>query len=82
MPIDVLKIDRSFVTEMLADRDKVSIVRAILSLAQALGMKTTAEGIETNELAQTLAALGCTFGQGYFYAKPLEAEAAFAMIKP
>ncbi len=80
LPIDVLKIDRSFVTEMLADRDKVSIVRAILSLAQALGMKTTAEGIETNELAQTLAALGCTYGQGYFYAKPLEAEAAYAMI--
>ena len=39
------------------------------SLAQALGMKTTAEGIETNELAQTLAALGCTFGQGYVYAQ-------------
>lgn len=82
LPIDVLKIDRSFVTGMLADRDKVSIVRAILSLAQALGMKTTAEGIETNELAQTLAALGCTYGQGYFYAEPLEADAAYAMIKP
>ena len=81
LPIDVLKIDRSFVTGMLADRDKVSIVRAILSLAQALGMKTTAEGIETNELAQTLAALGCTYGQGYFYAKPLEADAAYAMIE-
>lgn len=82
LPIDVLKIDRSFVTGMLADRDKVSIVRAILSLAQALGMKTTAEGVETNELAQTLAALGCTYGQGYFYAKPLEADAAYAMIAP
>jgi diguanylate cyclase (GGDEF)-like protein len=80
LPIDVLKIDRSFVTGMLADRDKVSIVRAILSLAQALGMKTTAEGIETIELAQTLAALGCTYGQGYFYARPLEADAAYAMI--
>ncbi len=82
LPIDILKIDRSFVTGMLADRDKVSIVRAILSLAQALGMKTTAEGVETNELAQTLAALGCTFGQGYFYAKPIEADAAYAMIAP
>ncbi|TXC70703.1 bifunctional diguanylate cyclase/phosphodiesterase [Sphingomonas ginsenosidivorax] len=80
LPIDVLKIDRSFVTEMLADRDKVSIVRAILSLAQALGMKTTAEGVETNELAQTLAALGCTYGQGYFFARPLAADAAFAML--
>ena len=64
LPIDVLKIDRSFVSGMLADRDKVAIVRAVLSLAQALGMRTTAEGIETNELAQTLAALGCTYGQG------------------
>ncbi len=80
LPIDVLKIDRSFVTEMLDDRDKVSIVRAILSLAQALGMKTTAEGVETVELAQTLAALGCTYGQGYHFARPLEADAAFAML--
>jgi len=80
LPIDVLKIDRSFVTGMLADRDKIAIVRAILSLAQALGMDTTAEGIETNELAQTLAALGCTFGQGYVYARPLEADAAYDFL--
>ena len=80
LPIDVLKIDRSFVTGMLADRDKIAIVRAILSLAQALGMQTTAEGIESNELAQTLAALGCSYGQGYLYARPLEAEAAYAML--
>ena len=80
LPIDVLKIDRSFITGMLADRDKVAIVRAILSLASALGTKTTAEGIETNELAQTLAALGCTYGQGYTYARPLEADAAYAYL--
>ena len=80
LPIDVLKIDRSFVTEMIADRDKIAIVRAILSLAQALGMQTTAEGIETLELAQTLAVLGCTYGQGYFYARPLEASAALEML--
>lgn len=80
LPIDVLKMDRSFVTGMLADRDKIAIVRAILSLAQALGMRTTAEGIETNELAQTLAALGCTYGQGYLYARPLEADEAYALL--
>ena len=45
---------------MLADRDRVAIVRAVLSLAQALGMPTTAEGIETNELAHDPGALGCT----------------------
>ena len=80
LPIDVLKMDRSFVTGMLADRDKIAIVRAILSLSQALGMRTTAEGIETNELAQTLAALGCSYGQGYLYARPLEADQAFALL--
>ena len=77
LPIDVLKIDQSFVTGMMGDRDKVAIVRAILSLAAALSLKTTAEGVETLELSQTLAALGCTRGQGYFYAPPLDADAAF-----
>ena len=81
LPIDVLKIDRSFVSGMLADRDKVAIVRAILGLAQALGMKTTAEGVESNELSQTLAALGCTYGQGFTFAPPLEAEDAYRMIE-
>ena len=76
LPIDVLKIDRSFVTGMMVDPDSVAIVRAVLSLAEALGMSTTAEGIETVELATTLAALGCASGQGYYFARPLEAEAA------
>jgi diguanylate cyclase (GGDEF)-like protein len=77
LPIDVLKIDRSFVTGMMRDPDSVAIVRAVLSLAEALGMSTTAEGIETVELATTLAALGCATGQGFYYAKPLEAGAAY-----
>jgi diguanylate cyclase (GGDEF)-like protein len=76
LPIDVLKIDKSFVTGMMRDPDAVAIVRAVLSLADALGMSTTAEGIETVELATTLATLGCSSGQGYYFAKPLEAEAA------
>lgn len=80
LPIDKLKIDRSFVTGMLADRDKVAIVRAILSLAQALGLRTTAEGIETQELEHTLVALGCAFGQGYFYSRPVDADAAYALL--
>ena len=77
LPIDVLKIDRSFVTGMMRDPDSVAIVRAVLSLAEALGMSTTAEGIETVELATTLAALGCATGQGFYYAEPLEAGAAY-----
>ncbi|HET9397571.1 MAG TPA: EAL domain-containing protein [Sphingomicrobium sp.] len=76
LPIDVLKIDKSFVTGMMRDPDSVAIVRAVLSLADALGMSTTAEGIETVELATTLATLGCASGQGFYFAKPLEAEAA------
>jgi len=76
LPIDVLKIDRSFVSGMMVDPDSVAIVRAVLSLADALGMSTTAEGIETVELATTLAALGCASGQGFYFAKPLEADAA------
>ncbi|RST31684.1 bifunctional diguanylate cyclase/phosphodiesterase [Sphingomonas ginkgonis] len=76
LPIDVLKIDRSFVTGMMVDHDSVAIVRAVLSLAEALGMSTTAEGIETRELATTLAALGCASGQGFHFARPLEADAA------
>ncbi len=81
LPIDVLKIDRSFVTGMMGDADSVAIVRAVLSLADALGMSTTAEGVETVELATTLAALGCASGQGYYFAKPLQADAAMEYWK-
>lgn len=81
LPIDVLKIDKSFVSGMMVDPDAVAIVRAVLSLAEALGMSTTAEGIETVELATTLATLGCASGQGFYFAKPLEAGAALEYWK-
>ena len=81
LPIDVLKIDKSFVCGMMVDPDAVAIVRAVLSLAEALGMSTTAEGIETVELATTLATLGCASGQGFYFAKPLEQEAAIQYWK-
>lgn len=77
LPIDILKIDRSFITGMLLDKNKIAIVRAVLSLADALGMKTTAEGIESFELSRTLAALGCATGQGYFYSDPLDTDQAY-----
>ena len=76
LPIDVLKIDKSFVSAMMTDPDSVAIVRAVLSLADALGMSTTADGIETVELATTLAALGCASGQGFHFAEPLAADKA------
>jgi EAL domain-containing protein (putative c-di-GMP-specific phosphodiesterase class I) len=78
LPIDVLKIDGSFVTGMVGDRDKVAIVHAILSLARALGMRTVAEGVETAEVGQALGELGCDRGQGYYYARPMSADAAYA----
>ncbi|MFL6735912.1 MAG: putative bifunctional diguanylate cyclase/phosphodiesterase [Sphingomonas sp.] len=81
LPIDVLKIDKSFVSGMMVDPDAVAIVRAVLSLAEALGMSTTAEGIETVELATTLATLGCASGQGFYFAKPLEPDSALQYWK-
>ena len=81
LPIDVLKIDRRFVTDMMRDKDKNSIVSAILSLASSLGMQTTAEGVETRELSGILTGLGCSFGQGYYYAKPLDGPSAFEFLQ-
>ncbi|MBL0925253.1 MAG: bifunctional diguanylate cyclase/phosphodiesterase [Sphingomonadaceae bacterium] len=80
LPIDVLKIDRSFVSEMMVDKDKRAIVRTVLSLARALGMKTTAEGIESEEISEVLRRLGCSVGQGYYYARPMVGEAAYAFL--
>ncbi len=77
LPIDILKIDRSLIADMPTDPDKAAIVRAILSLAQALGLRVTAEGIETAETARLLAMLGCATGQGYHFARPLEGDAAY-----
>jgi c-di-GMP phosphodiesterase Gmr len=81
LPIDVLKIDRSFVSDMMIDKDKRAIVRTVLSLARALGMKTTAEGIESEEISDVLRRLGCSVGQGYYFARPLNAEAAYAFLE-
>ena len=80
LPIDVLKIDRSFISGMMVDKDKRAIVCTVLSLARALGMKTTAEGIETQETSDMLRRLGCSVGQGYFFARPLTAEDAYAFL--
>lgn len=73
-PFDTIKIDRSFVSSVGDNLEKLSIVRAIVTLARNLGMDTIAEGIETvNQLAQ-LKALKCEYGQGYYLSKPLDKE--------
>jgi c-di-GMP phosphodiesterase Gmr len=80
LPIDVLKIDRSFVTDMHSNQDNRAIVSTILSLASALGMKTTAEGVETAEIFSALKQLGCTNAQGYFFARPLTFDDAYGFL--
>jgi diguanylate cyclase (GGDEF)-like protein/PAS domain S-box-containing protein len=75
-PIDTLKIDRSFVTQMAEDNDSAEIVRTIVGLAQNLGMDVVAEGIETPDQFLTLKTLGCEYGQGYFFSKPLNFQRA------
>jgi len=71
---DVLKIDRSFVSRMTDDKDDREIVRHIITLARSLRLRVIAEGVETHEQANLLNSLGCEFGQGYLFSKPIEAE--------
>jgi len=72
---DCLKIDRSFVSRIGADGSNCGIVRAIVHMSKDLGLKTVAEGIESAEIALVLQELGCDFGQGWFYAAPLDGGA-------
>jgi len=81
MPVDVLKIDRTFIREVDHDRQSASMVSAIIALANNLGMVTLAEGIETEEEWRFLADRGCPFGQGYFFSRPIPAEEITAMYR-
>ena len=71
MPVDELKIDRSFVQHMNSSPVDATIVRSTIELAHDLGLRVVAEGVETAEILCALAALGCDFAQGYFFAKPM-----------
>jgi len=73
LPLRMLKIDRSFVTGLPDDLDNAAIVTATIQLAKSLGLASLAEGIETAEQLDHLRQLGCDFGQGYFFSKPVEA---------
>ena len=73
LPLDVLKIDRSFVAGIGTDKDKGEIVKLILGLARTLKLEIVAEGTETAAQVEYLRLLGCQFGQGYFFARPAEA---------
>ncbi len=79
-PLDVLKIDRAFVTSQRACSDTVAVLKAIVDLAHNLKMRVVAEGVETAEQAAFLETVECNEGQGYFFAKPLNAQAATALL--
>jgi EAL domain-containing protein (putative c-di-GMP-specific phosphodiesterase class I) len=76
-----LKIDRSLVREMLTDRAAGDIVELIIALAHKMNQRVIAEGIETVRQVDRLLELGCEYGQGYFFAQPLEAKAAQQMMR-
>jgi EAL domain-containing protein (putative c-di-GMP-specific phosphodiesterase class I) len=78
-PIDKLKIDRSFISEILTRADDASIVRAIVSLAHGLKLKVVAEGVETHEQLEFLRSVGCDEYQGYYFSAALPA-ADFARL--
>src|SRR5205823_658637 len=80
LPVDILKIDRSFVAELNGTPAGSAITEAVIRLAQVLNLTTVAEGIETTDQAGELLALGCDTGQGYLYARPLPGPEVHAMI--
>ena len=80
LPVDILKIDRSFIHDVHLDEDSGRMVEAMIQLAHGLGMTPLAEGIETaNELA-FLRETGCTLGQGFYFARPVPAEEIPALL--
>ncbi len=80
LPLNVLKIDRSFIRSISLRRDYAAVIDAIIALAHNLGIKVVAEGVETADHATMLCALECDMAQGYFFAKPLPVEEAEAYI--
>ncbi|MDQ3653233.1 MAG: EAL domain-containing protein, partial [Acidobacteriota bacterium] len=79
-PVDVLKIDRTFVSRMGLGDGNFEIVQTIIQLAHSLGMQVTAEGVETAEQMDQLRALRCEYGQGYYFSAAVDAERAKQMI--
>lgn len=74
LPVDTVKIDRSFVTTMMKDSKDEAVIGSIIDMAAKLNLVTIAEGVETREQALMLRRLGCTFAQGFFFSRPLSAR--------
>jgi diguanylate cyclase (GGDEF)-like protein/PAS domain S-box-containing protein len=81
LPIDTLKIDRSFVQNIGAKGENTEIVRTIIELANSLGMEIVAEGVETETQLAGLRTLGCDYVQGFYFAQPMTPEVAFDFIQ-
>jgi EAL domain-containing protein (putative c-di-GMP-specific phosphodiesterase class I) len=73
-PFNKIKIDQSFVRDLLTNRESMSIVRSVIGLGQSLGIRTIAEGVETPEQLERLRADGCAEGQGYLFSRPRPAS--------
>jgi diguanylate cyclase len=80
LPVDAVKIDKSFVLGMSADDNDGAIVRSTIDLARNLGLRVVAEGVETSEIWTELRDLGCDFAQGYLVSRPLPAEELTAWL--
>lgn len=79
-PVDTLKVDRSFVSRMEDSSENLAIVQTVIMLSHKLGMDVVAEGVEQASQMEILRELGCEYGQGYYFAKPLNSEAATALL--
>jgi diguanylate cyclase (GGDEF)-like protein len=79
-PVSTLKIDRSFVSRMTESDGTAEIVRTVAKLAQTLGMDVVAEGVETEGQRAQLSAFECEFGQGYYFSRPMDGDAAEALL--
>jgi diguanylate cyclase (GGDEF)-like protein/PAS domain S-box-containing protein len=81
LPLDHLKVDRSFVKDIPGNSDDVAITRAVIELAHSLELEVVAEGVETEEQRKFLLGQGCEYAQGYLFSKPIELEAFQALVK-
>jgi len=81
LPLDILKIDRSFIKGIGRDAEDTAIVKAIISMAKSLNLSVTAEGIETAEQAALLRGWACEWGQGYFFGRPVDAAALTELLR-
>ena len=80
LPADVLKVDRSFVADIDHDPREAAVVQAVIAVADALDMRVTAEGIERSEQLDHLTAIGCEYGQGFLFSRPVPAAQFEVML--